>query len=124
MIFTEQNILSENYQCLCEYKYQPKDFYALAEECKKAGSECICLLIINIFHKDILSKGCCGCGSKQKDMKIKYQIEKNNKNEFFFEDYYLNSLVHFFCKNCDKRLKNQKFNCPYCNKIHLYLMKE
>ena len=122
--FTEQNILSENYQCLCEYKYQPKDFYALAEECKKAGSECICLLIINIFHKDILSKGCCGCGSKQKDMKIKYQIEKNNKNEFFFEDYYLNSLVHFFCKNCDKRLKNQKFICHYCNKIHLYLMKE
>ena len=121
--FTEQNILTENYQCLCEYKYQPKDLYALAEECKKAGSECICLLIINIFHKDILSRGCCGCGSKQKDIKIKYKIEKSNNNEFFFEDY-LNSLTHFFCTNCDNRLKNQQFICKYCNKFHIYLMNQ
>ena len=121
--FTEQNILTENYQCLCEYKYQPKDLYALAEECKKAGSECICLLIINIFHKDILSRGCCGCGSKQKDIKIKYKIEKSNNNEFFFEDY-LNSLTHFFCTNCDDRLKNQQFICKYCNKFHIYLMNQ
>ena len=120
--FTEQNILSEDYQCLCEYKYQPKDLYTLAEKCKKAGSESICFLIINIFHKYILYRGCCGCGSKQKDIQIKYKIEKSNTNEFFFEDY-LNSLTHFFCKNCDNKYKNQQFICNYCNKIHVYLGK-
>ena len=120
--FTEQNILSEDYQCLCEYKYQPKDLYTLAEKCKKAGSESICFLIINIFHKYILYRGCCGCGSKQKDIQIKYKIIKSNSDEFFFEDY-LNSLAHFFCKNCDNKYKNQQFICYYCNKIHVYLAK-
>ena len=123
--FTELNvILSDNYTCLCGYKYEPKDFYSLFEESYKIGSECICLMIINIFHKDILSKGCCGCGSENKFKEIKYKVEKSEDNEIFFEDYLKSinfNLVHYFCKTCDKNYKNKKFFCYFCNKIHLYI---
>ena len=123
--FTEQNyILSDNYTCICGYKFQPKDFYALAEVCNKIGCEGICFLIINIFYKDILSKGCCGCGSKNKFKEIKYSVEKSDDNEFFFEEYLKSSkinLVHNFCESCEKKYKNQKFFCSFCNKIHLYI---
>ena len=122
--FTEQNInLSGNYMCICGYKYQPKDLYALAEECNKIGIDCICLLIINIFHKNILSEGCCGCGIKKKDYEIKYKVENDNVNDFCFETYLKSSkinLMHFLCKSCEKKYQNQKFLCYFCNKIHLY----
>ena len=123
--FTEQNILSDNYICLCGYKYQPKDFYFLAEESNKIGNDCICFLTINIFYKDILSKGCCRCGSKKKFTEIKYKVEKNNPNEFSFEDYLKSNninLVHYLCKDCEKKYKNQKFVCYFCNKIHIYII--
>ena len=123
--FTEQNILSDNYICLCGYKYQPKDFYFLAEESNKIGNDCICFLTINIFYKDILSKGCCRCGSKKKFTEIKYKVEKNNTNEFSFEDYLKSNninLVHYLCKDCEKKYKNQKFVCYFCNKIHIYII--
>ena len=123
--FTEQNyILSDNYTCICGYKYQPKDFYSLAEVSNKIGIEGICFLLINIFYKDILSKGCCGCGSKNKLKEIKYKVEKSDDNEFFFEDYLKLSkinLIHNFCESCEKKYKNQKFVCKFCNKIHLYI---
>ena len=123
--FTEQNyILSDNYTCICGYKYQPKDFYSLAEVSNKIGIEGICFLLINIFYKDILSKGCCGCGSKNKLKEIRYKVEKNDDNEFFFEDYLKSSkinLIHNFCESCEKKYKNQKFICKFCNKIHLYI---
>ena len=122
--FTEQNILSDNYKCLCGYQYQPKDFYFLAEESNKIGSDCICFLTINIFYKDILSKGCCKCGSKNKFKEIKYKVDKDNDNDFCFEDYLKSNkinLVHYVCKDCEKKYKNQKFVCLFCNKIHIYI---
>ena len=120
--FTEQNInLTDNYTCLCGYKYQPKDYYSLAEECYKFRNISICLMIINIFHKEILSKGCCGCGKKNKDIEIKYKAEKSDDNEFLIENYLKANLMHYFCKSCAKKFKNQKFVCFYCNKVHIYI---
>ena len=74
-------------------------------------------MIINIFHKDILSKGCCSCGSKNKFKEIKYKVEKSDDNEFCFEDYLKSisfNLVHYFCQECDKKNKNKKFICCFC----------
>ena len=123
--FTEKNIiLSDDYSCICGYKYEPKDYYALIEECNKIGSECICLLIINIFNKNILNQGCCGCGSKNKDKEIKYKVEKSEDNEFLLENYLKSSIInlmHYFCKSCEKKYRNQKFVCYFCNKIHIYI---
>ena len=120
--FTEGNpLLSDEYQCLCGYKYTPKDFYELFEECYKITSDCICLLIINIFHKNILSKGCCGCGNKKKEIKINYKADKSNL--YCFENYLNKShinLDHFMCTNCEKKYQNQEFICFFCKKIHFY----
>ena len=123
--FTEQNIvLSDNYICLCGHKYQSEEYFLLAEECNRVGSECICLMVINIFNKDILSKGCCGCGSNKKDIVIKYKNGNDANNNLSFETY-LNankiSLVHYFCKKCKERYNKKVFICKVCNKIHILI---
>ena len=122
--FTEQNEISENYTCLCGYKYESKDLYQLAIECNKIGSDSLILFIINIFNKSILTKGCSGCGKSEKREKINYEPE--NKSSFCFENYLkikkINyNLDHSFCKECKRRYKNQQFFCFYCKRNHLYI---
>ena len=121
--FTIQNEITDNYTCICGYKYEPKDLYSLCEECYKIEDNLIILLIINIFNKNILCKGCSGCGSQNKeDTKIKYMPDEST---FCFEKYIKSikqdfSLDHFLCKNCKKKYNNQNYICFYCKKMHLY----
>ena len=123
--FTVQNEISENYQCICGYKYEPKDLYNLCVECDKIECSFLILLIINIFNKSILSKGCCVCGKSNQLDKIEYKPE--SKSFFCFENYLKKhdinyNLDHSMCKECKRRYKNQQFNCFYCNRIHLYII--
>ncbi len=121
--FTIQNEITDNYTCICGYKYEPKDLYRLCEECYKIEDNLIILLIINIFNKSILCKGCSGCGDpKKEDTKIKY---KPDESTFCVENYIKSikqdfSLDHFLCKNCKKKYNNQNYICFFCNKMHLY----
>ena len=121
--FTTQNEITDKYTCICGYKYEPKDLYKLGEECFKIKDDLIILLIINIFNKSILCKGCSGCGnSKKEESIIKY---KPDESTFCFEKYIKSlkkdfSLDHFLCKNCKKKYDNQNYICFYCNKMHLY----
>ena len=117
-----QNILSDNFTCICGYKYESKDLYNLSIECNKVGSISLILFLINIFNKSILTRGCSGCGKIGKFEKIKYEPE--DKSTFCFENYLKLrdanvNLDHNMCKDCKRRYKNQKFICYYCNKIHL-----
>ena len=121
--FTEQNEISENYTCICGYKYESKDLYKLCEECNKIGCDSLILFIINIFNKSILTKGCSGCGKSEKTEKINYIPEKYS---FCFENYLKErninlNLDHSLCKECKKILENQQFLCFYCKRFHLYL---
>jgi hypothetical protein len=121
--FTIQNEITDNYTCICGYKYEPKDLYRLCEECYKIEENLIILLIINIFNKNILCKGCSGCGDQQKEgTKIKY---KPDESTFCFEKYIKSikqdfSLDHFLCKKCKKKYENQNYICFFCKKMHLY----
>ena len=121
--FTIQNEITDNYTCICGYKYEPKDLYRLCEECYKIEDNLIILLIINIFNKSILCKGCSGCGDQQKEgTKIKY---KPDESTFCFEKYIKSikqdfSLDHFLCKKCKKKYENQNYICFFCKKMHLY----
>ena len=122
--FTVQNVISDNFTCLCGYKYEPKDFYNLGAECNKIENFELILLLINIFNKSILKKGCCKCGENGKLEKIEY--EQEDKHSFCFERYlkfkkYNINLEHLMCKGCKKSLKNNMFFCIYCNKNHLYI---
>ena len=121
--FTIQNEITDNYICICGHKYEPKDLYKLCEECYKIEDRLIILLIINIFNKSILCKGCSGCGSpKKEDNIINYLPDEST---FCVENYIKSvkkdfSLDHFLCKNCKKKYDNQNYICFYCNKMHLY----
>ena len=122
--FTVQSEIKDNFKCICGYKYEPKDLYDLSIECNKVGSSLLILLIINIFNKSILSKGCSGCGKTKNLEKIEYEPEA--KSLFCFENYlklhnFNMNLDHLMCRECKSRYKNQKFMCFYCNRIHLYL---
>ena len=124
--FTVQNEISDNFTCICGYKYEPKDLYNLGIECNKIGNFELILLLINIFNKSILTKGCCVCGKNGKQEKIEYEPE--NKSSFCFENYlklhkYNINLDHTMCKECKKKFKNQMFFCHYCNRNHLFISK-
>ena len=122
--FMDENEISNNYKCICGYEYESKDLYDLTIQCNKIGCNSIILIIINIFNKSILSKGCCVCGKDIEREKIIYEPE--NKSSFCFENYLsLNnlqiSLDHFMCRNCKSNSRNQKFDCYYCNRTHILL---
>ncbi len=124
--FTVQNVISNNFSCICGYKYEPKDLYDLSKECYRIGSKILILFLINIFNKNILNDGCSGCGRIGKFEKIQYKPE--DSNSFCFENYLqLNNininLDHNMCKECKRRYKNQQFVCYYCKKIHLFIQK-
>ena len=119
--FTVEKEISDNYQCICGYKFTPKDLYYLTIQCNKVGCDLIILFIINIFNKSILSKGCCICGEDKKRLQIKYEPENSI---FCFENYLklkrINiNLDHFMCIQCKNKFENQQFLCYYCDRIHL-----
>ena len=118
--FTIQNEISDNFTCICGYKYDPKDLYNLGT----IENFELNLLLTNIFNKSILTKGCCICGKNGKQVKIQYKPE--DKSSFCFENYfklqkYNINLGHTMCIECKKRFKNQMFFCRYCNRNHFYI---
>ena len=122
--FTVDNVISDKYTCICGYKYEPKDLYDLTVQCNKIGCDSIILFVINIFFKFILNRGCSGCGKNNKCEEITYDVDK--KSSFCFENYLKLkncnniNLVHLMCKDCKRKYRNQKYECYFCKRIHIY----
>jgi hypothetical protein len=123
--FTIDNVITDNYKCVCGYKYGPKDFYDLTIQGNKVGCDTIILFIINIFNKCILNKGCCACGKNNNCEEIFYDIDE--KGSFCFENFLKLkncnniNLVHSMCKDCRRMYMNQKFECYFCKRNHIYM---
>ena len=111
-----------NHYCcyICAIDYSPYYLYQLGLIFQKNNLEFLLEKLINLFNKNI-DKECAFCkcqfGNKEK-IKIKYENEKND----ILGDY--NKLIHFFCEDCFKKMKKNKFNCDFCKKIHLNINKD